>query len=58
MRFHDLLKVAAEGVLCAAARTGHQEGGFEGRVMVVEKCFRWPEERGRFRTLLMSSDDQ
>lgn len=47
MRFHDVLKVAAEGVLCTATRTGDQEGGFEGRVVVVEKRFRWSEERER-----------
>lgn len=45
MRFHDVLKVAAESVLCTATRTGDQEGGFEGRVMVVEKRFGWSEER-------------
>lgn len=51
VRFHDVLKVAAEGVLCTATRAGDQEGGFEGWVMVVEKRFRGSEERGRFHAL-------
>lgn len=47
MRLHDALKVATEGVLHSASRTRDQDGGFQGWVVVVEKGFHWPVQKGR-----------
>lgn len=48
MGLHDALKVAAEGVLSGTAGTRHQDGGFQGWVVVVEKCFLWSKEEKGF----------
>lgn len=41
VRLHDALKVAAEGVFCTAARARYQDGGLEGRMMVVKEGLCW-----------------
>lgn len=48
VRLHDALKVAAESVLGAGARTGDQDGGLQSRVVVVKKCLRGSGWRGQF----------
>lgn len=45
---HDALKMAAECILSGAAGTGDQDGGLEGRIVVVEKCFHWSKREKGF----------
>lgn len=41
VRLHDALKVATEGVFCTAARARDQDGGLQGRMVVVKEGLCW-----------------
>ena len=47
VRLHDALKVAAEGVFRSEARTGDQDGRFQGGVVVVKERFHRSGQKGR-----------